>query len=331
MLGLNAGAHSNAFKLPAKDAARAEDRMPHAVEVGIKAQRLLQTPEFAGRVLAVVSNAAYLHGDGDGLLWIAQRGVPAHSRGILLSATLHSIVRNMPFSVSGKRLDIGGVIEVNLASATIWSAPRVLPSDIASLDELGRRSANLPASFGEDGKELIAAIKLLINNGSDDDPMYKLFAQVALPVVEQVAKNCLDGDFQGAMQVGEELLGMGPGLTPAGDDFLGGILFAAKVLRDAYPDIYPCGIGPVAVLRSKAKVQTNLISATLLGDLSEGDGPAPLHELLCCLLREGPSRQLGQEVRRLSDIGHSTGRCLLAGVLTGLLPAVAEAQINKTN
>jgi hypothetical protein len=301
------------------------DDLPRNGLVGAKANNLLGLPGFSGRVLAVVSNTAYLLGSGYNLLWIAVGSSPAHARGILLPSPLRSIVRGMPFEVRGPVIDIGSEVEVNLAAITVWSPPRLWPPSVITPPEVRQRLCAMFDSLVPGSHDPIYVIKALFKS-SGPDPMFQLFSRESSHVVEQVARDCIRGNLGSALENAGELLGMGPGLTPAGDDFVGGLLFAAQVLSEAYPNRYRLDAESIAAFLAKAKMKTNLISETFLRDLSEGDGPAPLHDVLCDLVGKSPAGALELHVRQLSGIGHSTGNGFLAGACTGLLLTFAETQ-----
>jgi hypothetical protein len=69
-------------------------------------------------------------------------------------------------------------------------------------------------------------------------------------------------------------------------------------------------------VRSAATRLTHPIGAALLGDLLDGDGWAPLHDLARALAHEDDATAL-DAARRLTQLGHSSGWDLLAGFIAG--------------
>jgi hypothetical protein len=124
-----------------------------------------------------------------------------------------------------------------------------------------------------------------------------------------------DGHAAGDAAIG--LIGLGPGLTPSGDDFIAGALFAARLRAAAEPRVDETaawlGRAVLAVLPGR----TNRISAALLGDAAEGLGFAALHEL-CHALAGGEGGAIDAAARRLVAIGHSSGWDMLTGLLAGI-------------
>jgi len=129
----------------------------------------------------------------------------------------------------------------------------------------------------------------------------------------------LDQDISQAARTGKDLVGLGLGLTPSGDDFLGGLLFAADSLKMAYPGEFSWEDEVVRDLIDWARTRTHPISHVILHDLALGHGPEPLHEVVRSLLMGRGSECLVAAVSRLLRMGHSSGWDILAGVLTGML------------
>jgi hypothetical protein len=128
---------------------------------------------------------------------------------------------------------------------------------------------------------------------------------------------CARDDPAGAAGFAEPLLGLGPGLTPAGDDLVGGAVFARRLVT---PRPGPWS-DAAATLRARAAERTHRISAVLLSDLMDGEGHAPLHDLALALTTgHGPGAF--EAASRLVRIGHSSGWDILTGFLgaLGLLP-----------
>jgi Protein of unknown function (DUF2877) len=112
------------------------------------------------------------------------------------------------------------------------------------------------------------------------------------------------------------VLGLGHGLTPSGDDFVGGILFAL-VHAPRMQWLAPLPATQQRI-RQTAQTATNAISAALLDDLIDGASYSILHDMLAAL-----QSQDAQRIIRATDdlllLGASSGADLLAGVLLALL------------
>ncbi|MDA1324675.1 MAG: DUF2877 domain-containing protein [Proteobacteria bacterium] len=118
-----------------------------------------------------------------------------------------------------------------------------------------------------------------------------------------------------------DLLGLGPGLTPSGDDFLGGMLIALAIL-------------PVPTLRAhlqdviegQARQRTNAVSFAHLRAAGSGEGHEALHEIFNSLLG-GKMSALPVHVGAINTIGHSSGWDALAGMCVTLRAYLAAQRV----
>jgi hypothetical protein len=103
----------------------------------------------------------------------------------------------------------------------------------------------------------------------------------------------------------DELMGLGPGLTPAGDDFVGGAMIALRCFGDAaLADRIAAWALPLA------RTNTNRISRAHLECAAAGEGHEALHDLLCSFEEK--------HLERLARIGHTSGLDAAAGALLAL-------------
>lgn len=303
-----------------------------AKQVGTKARHLLAEPEFAGQILAVVSDAAYLVGPGEEILWVAREGLPAHRR-CILAAFPQAVVRvGMNCAVRERRLLIGEQLAIDLANAATWHAVTVGPAEAVPLAAvqvcLQRLPTQIPSPSDGDGLGQMIYLASAIASGREPvipGPLSPLVAQAMGPII-RLARACLRQDIAGVAREGRELVGLGAGLTPSGDDFLGGLLFAVHSLPAAYPEKFGWDERPITDLIAWSRAKTNRISHAILGDLALGHGPEPLHGLVVSILQGHDVDRLVVDVNRLLQIGHTSGWDLLAGTFTGLLLGVGEGK-----
>jgi len=123
-----------------------------------------------------------------------------------------------------------------------------------------------------------------------------------------------------------ELVGLGYGLTPSGDDLLGAFLYTLNML-----DSTGCGfIGVNAEVvdgwLEQIRSRTNKISFAILADHTHGDAAAPLQDFLSAASDGRPLETLIQAAGRVAAIGQSSGWDMLAGVHCAC--AVIERLVN---
>lgn len=122
-------------------------------------------------------------------------------------------------------------------------------------------------------------------------------------------------DLQAFTPAALRVLGLGNGLTPSGDDFVGGILYAlTHSPRQAWtadlPDVK-------RQIHLAAKNLTNVISAALLDDMMAGNSFSALHDVLIALNNQD-SAEIDVSCLKLLNIGANSGADMLAGLLLAL-------------
>ena len=108
------------------------------------------------------------------------------------------------------------------------------------------------------------------------------------------------------------LLGLGPGLTPSGDDFLAGLWVGLHALG-----WHAAASQLAAQLIPLASAYTNLISLAHLRCAAQGQAAAPLHILLQ-VLSNAPAA-VPEAVDALTALGHNSGWDSLAGIVLAAL------------
>ena len=103
------------------------------------------------------------------------------------------------------------------------------------------------------------------------------------------------------------LLGLGPGLTPSGDDFLGGMLIALHVCgeKSVQKQLYN---HVKSLFHITGPVSKAHLKAAALGEVSDS-----LHQVLNMLLN-GNDTKLEPAIDAINKIGHTSGWDALAGV-----------------
>jgi hypothetical protein len=294
----------------------------HITHMGATARAHLASGQ-CGQVLAVVSNAIYLLTASGELLWLASDGAPMHRRCLKVSAPLPRPDQGAPFYVDGHCLEIDPGLAFDTASASLWQPPKVNRSDLIAVTAVAARVRALVPSldlsratgFGRFIPEIVGC------GPSIEAAIDDLVLTHAKPTVLSVADACLSQDRRQIARCADALIGLGAGLTPSGDDLVGGLLFGARVLLDAYPG---SSVSDMAIIGEHYRMRTNQISFTLLDDLANGHAIEPLYHLVNGILMGESLRSIRLAVGRVTRVGHSTGWDMVAGLFTGLLLAHGE-------
>jgi hypothetical protein len=204
--------------------------------IGAKAKTLVRTPGFSGHVMAVLPGVAYLSGRDEEILWLFQEGVPLHGRGILLSFPAGYLRPGQTFLMKGQVLRIGSDLAIDLGRAAEWTpdSPRPWQSGpLVRVNDLVRQLLGTisEATSDDDPGQVIRGLSSILN-GSNAEPFSpESWQRPILAAVFGLMKHCLEEGLCEIEIRGRELIGLGPGLTPCGDDFLGGILKNLRVYR----------------------------------------------------------------------------------------------------
>ncbi len=117
------------------------------------------------------------------------------------------------------------------------------------------------------------------------------------------------------------LIGRGPGLTPAGDDVIAGVLAAPKLLAPMEPWSRGLGLSTLQHLQG-----TNVISRQMLCDAALGKFVEPILSLMSAIYGTG---HVGHSVQRLLSVGATSGAAMLLGLIAGIA-LVEDCQLQTT-
>jgi hypothetical protein len=227
------------------------------------------------------------------------------------------------FFIEDQCINIAPHLQVDFGDASTWAVSPIPAEAALEIDQIPLRvkgifSTGFDLSQASGFGRLIPKILSLAAGQLDDEAEIDPVLALAWLGIYEIAKACLVRDMPGLLQEANALVGLGEGLTPSGDDFLGGLLFCVNTIQRLYPGFINLDSSEQALFIESAKRRTHLISFTLLKDLTNGQAVEPLHELLHSVLSDQPLESI-RPASCLTQIGHSTGWDLLTGALTGLL------------
>ncbi len=262
------------------------------VEIGWRACIALARARGSARQLATLSESVYLLAAGE-VVWLGRAGAALHGRAALVPSAPPDAAE-LNIDVSCARCWRPPAFH-DLPRARIAAGCRTLRDAITTLGE--------PAGFG-----------VLLAGGTPAFPLAD-----AVDVAGALAEACATDDPPAALAAARTLIGLGPGLTPAGDDYVGAAFFARMLLGPGGTRHADGWADAAAGVRALAAERTHPISAALLADLTAGEGHAPLHDLAGALALEAPLPATLASARRLTRIGHSSGWDMLAGFIGAIL------------
>lgn len=151
------------------------------------------------------------------------------------------------------------------------------------------------------------------------DPFAAAVAARLSDKVDAIARAEVAGDSEAVAEAVEGMLGLGPGLTPAGDDVLTGLALVAAQAGSRVA-ILPRVLADALAKRPDC---TTLLSRVTLQEALRGRARQMLVDLLerlsLCDLEAGASaHSLRSSVEGVLGIGHTSGTDILSGILAGL-------------
>ncbi len=261
---------------------------PQAIAIARPIRLMLRARPFSGHVAGRFEHACNLLDDEGRVIALTLPEVGNGPFSIVLDGDAGLFAQLQPGQPAG--VDAGqivlGATRIPLAAARVWD-PR-LPG--------GPRLGRLPPA--------IAAILLPYADWPRpalDTPLAihtaRLLAQGAGALLDAIERTGAGAEAAG------QLAGLGHGLTPAGDDYLLGVMAGLWLLgeRDGLP----------AIARAAA-ARTTALSGAFLAAAGRGQFAEPWHALARALARQDEER-CREAVRRIAEFGATSGRDALAG------------------
>ena len=270
--------------------------------------RIARDGHRSARVHSVFRSAINVTTAGE-LVTIAPDEAGGLPNGILFAGAAdfraRGIRAGMPVEIDGatmRMLDAGLVIR--LADARPWSA-------------------RMPAADGRRWPARSTTVHALAcRDAHSTDAHAATVGLLAMPVarerLDEVSRAVVRADTRAAAAAARPLVGMGPGLTPSGDDALAGMEAALHALGHPAAGFLTAALDDVAE-------RTTAVSATLLRHAARGEFAERTHRLLAELLGSDDAALPGA-VERAAAWGATSGMDGLVGVLAGLDAATASGR-----
>jgi hypothetical protein len=225
---------------------------------------------------------------------------------------LHSLVLGQRAAARGGVLRFDSFpLTIDLRGAPVWRCPvRELHTDM-SADSTQAAWSRVWKLLNQGQRlrstEIIADDLFRSKTGSP------LSQKMSGPVTQLIAST-EQFDLETAIQAAQEIVGLGPGVTPSGDDLLIGFLTALwSLARENHPQVSFIDSFGSALMRIAAR--TNEISRTYLYHATRGQFSSSLSNLAQAIARNSAVEQATQLAMR---VGHSSGMDSVTGLLIGL-------------
>jgi hypothetical protein len=286
-----------------------------ATSIGGRALAALDRP-VAGRVAAVFRSTFYVQA-GSALMCLGSCDMPAGPLNIVTAApaaedcAARGLREHLAVAVSRDEIRVDGVCRVDLSGASTWQ-PAVLgvppaPERMAQGLVCLRRAA--AGRLPEEG------LGRFLDAAYVPDRMHYVSraAEAALGSAGEWVRKAVaegtDGDIAKARWP-HRLVGLGPGLTPSGDDFLGGMMIALAALGAEVPSR-----ALWSAIHWYAADATNPISLAHMQAAADGVGSEGVHRAIA-EIAAGNDGDMDEAMSGIERIGHSSGWDILTGIVT---------------
>ena len=273
--------------------------------IGVHAQALFQEEE--GQAIAVWRRSFYVRLGGQ-LCCVGADTIGNGPRNVIVSNATgvdwrDYVTPNSPVTIHEHVLKLG-VARIGFKAVAVWTPPAIpewTPLTLRSgLEHFNRliRQVQLP-------DEGLGCFTAPVQRISDRNHT----AAAAASTIQAITNWLRDGHTPSRIPELSKLLGLGPGLTPSGDDFLAGVMVATDSVgrREATKTIWNA-------LREHLS-RTNQISAAHLSSAAHGCISSSQHELLNGLLSGSPSR-IEAAMTVITKDAHTSNWDCLAGIIT---------------
>lgn len=288
----------------------------HAFQIGtmgaIAARALIEGA--SGEVAAVFERSFYVAIGGQWICLVPSGGGAGPLNAQCLERDLGIIKKPIRVGdaagVANKSIHIAPALKFSFERAAVWTPASPGPWD---KDSVARGLAHFnraitSRTLPQDGLAILL---------TDASPVHlnavAKAAQEPLRSLREILFTALTrNDFSPDIAALIPLLGLGPGLTPSGDDAIGGMLIALHLLgEDRARDSIREKLFP------RIAAATNDISRAHLEAAAEGFGHEAIHRIVNALLT-GNVTHLHEEIDAVNALGHTSGWDALAGVVMTL-------------
>ena len=214
---------------------------------------------------------------------------------------------------------IGGSLMITLTGAAVWSPTLpVLPKDKGTIKTNSLVLRRAVWDFGKTGGMLPAHSDRCGELCSGAQPV---FSEIMETRVRSLKNTLLSGEYDRAVEAGLMLVGLGVGLTPAGDDFLSGLMVVFHLEGGLFcQELREFGLR----LTERAVGRTTDLSFSILRGASKGKAREAVINLLYALGQTEPLR-ITAAAKKVLQIGSTSGTDLALGMYEGLELGLKQA------
>ncbi|MEW6401201.1 MAG: DUF2877 domain-containing protein [Chloroflexota bacterium] len=262
-----------------------------------------------GEVLSIVTPRI-----GNGPFNLVIAGLPNKDSSQQTAEVFSTLNVESPVSILGEQLILGD-LTINTANAKLWN-PR--PNWEGLHDKRENITDLLITNYRECDLDTKRSTTIFFN------PRLSITNyQFSSSLISNLSSVLVKNDVSAAKNIASKLAGLGPGLTPSGDDILLGAVYAAWIIHP--PEAARALAEEIA---NTAAPLTTSLSAAWLEAGARGEAGELWHGLFNALLSANSSA-IHLQITKLPSVGHTSGVDALTGFMGTILRVAKVAQTSN--
>lgn len=302
--------------------------MIRAVTIGSTASKILDTKGVFGTVCAVFDRAVDIVTDQRELVALARKDMQNSPIVVLLDLPPDVCMYAFGVQTGAHVTKCGSFIKVDnsnmivrLDEATLWNPRRQVKTHLAvsSIMKNCATARDIGKIYGQPGglSNLLNHLNALVYGEPVATHEFNLYAKQAVPSIRLLIKTILDRNLEAIHLSVNDLIGLGPGLTPSCDDMLMGFMTSLALVTEALDGDLVYAMEANQAIASFVGEQTTLVSRALLEHSASGEAPELTYNIVQAIAT-GTDAQVREATSHLLCVGHFSGTDTLIGVLLGV-------------
>lgn len=273
----------------------------NALWIGDEVEDILSKSKYSMKLHSIFNHAINFVDNGDYIITVLNEYYPIGPQTVILS-----------------REDFHAIKALNLNRETVYDFRSIIDIKHAGKIEFRVRGKVVPPSYEEADRNIQYFENILMKKGNKAGLLSKgnIYADYAAPSLEGFRQNLSCGSIREAAESLCHIVGLGPGLTPSGDDFILGLL------ASFYQSYYAFGINEsfikimLELILNKVKGKTTLVSYNMLRLGAKGKYSEWVESMAFSILY-GSKSDIEKSFQSMMKIGSTSGSDMGAGMLFG--------------
>lgn len=214
---------------------------------------------------------------------------------------------------------IGNKTIISLGSAKVWSARRP-HGKILGVDGIKRNLdvvkevAQSEGRYDGLGLLLTYADEIALGKSLEIQDLNTV-ARIALPKIKNLMRAIRKRNLKSVKKTVENLVGLGPGLTPSTDDMLTGLMISLNLIKQFKANDYFSEVNKAIMVAVNGR--TTMLSQGFMKYAAIGEVAEPIRDMIEAIFT-GSMDEVAVNTRRVLTFGETSGVDTIFGVLLGI-------------